>query len=66
MVGQLAFEDTEGYESEHLIGATAAPFPVILTPTTVGCMVEAPPYVEYAVRDQEDGTVVVALRFPKS
>lgn len=67
MATQLALEDDANYEVEHVYGSVGRAFPVIITPSTIlghhGASVKAPQDVEYAVYDQEDGTVVVCLRF---
>lgn len=62
---QLAFEQVEGYETEHLEGATAPAFPVIIQPTTAGADVIGPPGVEYLSWIDRHGQTHVELWFPR-
>ena len=65
MIGQLALADDPDYDAEHIAGATGPSFPIIITPTTHGASIQAPPDVEWATAVQPDGSVVVALRFTR-
>jgi len=65
MRDQLAFDSVDGYETEHSPGATAATFPVLITPTTAGANVQAPAYVEALSWVDSEDMVVVKMRFPR-
>lgn len=65
MSTQLAFHDDDSYEVEQHVGATGRSFPVVITPTSYGAIVDGPDNLEYAAEIQPDGSTVVALRFTR-